>query len=558
MSENDDQRGGANDTFISESAQSLLDRQHEWSLPQVLRRQAAAFSTKVAIQFEDGGEQTYAQLLGLVETLAANLLAKGVSPGDRVAIMMENSIEQLIAWLAVNCAGAIEVPVNTALKGGLLSHVLNNCAANIVIIDSELCVQLDAIKGELGHVKLLIINDGDEPGLPWPKTRLRSLLHSCNAVDLASVRAITVRHDDPAAIMYTSGTTGPAKGVLLSHGQMFIWARHMADALRLTARDVFFVNLPMFHANAQIMQVYASILAGAKVALYKRFSASRWVTQAIESGATVSSLLGVMAQFIFNQQPSELDECIPISRMITIPMPAAIARAFGDRFNVECIEGYGMTEICLPMIQQLGDERRLGSCGKALDKWYEVAVVDPEDDRRLPPNTAGEIVVRPKYPWTMMMGYYDQPDRTVKAWRNLWFHTGDGGKVDDDGFYYFIDRLQDRIRRRGENISSFEIELVVSKFDAVLEVAAVAVPAEEGEDEIKICVVTRDGTLDYMGLLSHCRKHLAYFAVPRYFHVFADFPKTTNGKVLKRELATAQGIHNWDRVSAGIHISRDS
>lgn len=536
----------------------LLGRQDEWSLPNVLRSRAREHPDAPALQFEGDDVLSFGQLLAKVETLASNLVAMGVARGDRVALIMDNSSEMVIAWYAISVAGGVEVPVNTALRGKFLAHVLENSSAKIVIADGHLIEPLVDIRADAPHVERLVLNGEPRVASPWTVVELSGLIASCEEADLERVRAIDVDHADAAAIMYTSGTTGPAKGVLLSHGHMWAWARQMCDALRLTRDDIFLVVLPLFHGNAQIMQVYAATMAGARTVLYQRFSASRWVEQAIESGATVSSLLGVMAQFIFDQEQSEKDALIPISRMITIPMPAAIGDRFRKRFNLECIEAYGMTEICLPLMQSLDGEKRAGSCGRPLDEWFEVAIVDPVTDRPLPPDTVGEIVVRPKHPWTMMLEYFRMPDRTVKAWRNLWFHTGDSGKYDEDGYFYFADRLQDRIRRRGENISSYELEAVAAEFDGVLEAAAVAVPADEGDDDIKLCVVTRDGSLDHMAFLDHCRKNMAYFAVPRYFCVFREFPKTPNGKVLKRELRESDGLSRWDRVAAGIAIKRDS
>lgn len=546
-----------NPDFSGEPLSEFLRRQNEWSLPKVLRSRVRERPNAPALQFENGDTFSYAQLLEKVETLAANLVAMGVARGDRVALIMDNSADMVVAWYAINFAGGIEVPVNTALRGRFLAHVLDNSSAKIVMVDGSLMEPLVEIEREAPYVERLVINGEPKVESPWPTVTFAELAASCDRADLEHVRSIDVGHDDPAAIMYTSGTTGPAKGVLLAHGHMCAWAYQMCDALRLMSHDTFLVVLPLFHGNAQIMQVYAATMAGAKIALYRRFSTAKWVDQAMESGATVSSLLGVMAQFIFDNEPSVNDARIPISRMITIPMPAAIGDRFRKRFNVECIEAYGMTEICLPLMQRLEGEKRPGSCGRPLDEWFEVAIVDPATDRFVPANTVGEIVVRPKHPWTMMLEYFRMPDRTVKAWRNLWFHTGDSGRYDEDGYFYFADRLQDRIRRRGENISSYELEAVAAEFDGVLEAAAVAVPADEGEDDIKLCVVTRDGTLDHMAFLEHCRNRMAYFAVPRYFCVFEDFPKTPNGKVLKRELRESDGLSKWDRVAAGIHIKRD-
>lgn len=547
---------GGNDSSLSKDL--ILDHLKGWSLPKVLRARANERPNAPALQFECGEILTYAALTERVETFAANLSDIGVKHGDRIAIMMENSTEALIAWMAVNFLGAVEVPINLALRGRFLAHVLQNCTTEMVIIDADLVPSLTSIQSEIPFIKSLVVNKPHTESVSWIVRNYTDLTKHCEKSTVEKIRQIDVSHDDPAAIMYTSGTTGPAKGVLMPHGQMYVWAGHMKERLAIKRDDTFFVVLPLFHANAQIMQIYAAILAGAKVALYRRFSTSKWVDQTIEAKATVTSLLGVMAQFIFDNEPNEKDAQIPITRMIAIPMPAAIDAQFCERFGVECIQAYGMTEVCLPIMQKFGDSPRPGSCGRPLDDWYEVSIVDPETDLPVPPNTIGEIVVRPKIPWTMMLEYFSMPDRTLKAWRNLWFHTGDGGKCDTDGYYYFADRLQDRIRRRGENISSYELEAVATEYEQVLEAAAIAVPADEGEDDIMLCVVTQNGTLDNLNFLDHCKKRMPHFAVPRYFRIFKELPKTPNGKVLKRDLREHDGVAVWDRVAAGIHIGRNS
>lgn len=223
--------------------------------------------------------------------------------------------------------------------------------------------------------------------------------------------------------------------------------------------------------------------------------------------------------------------------MVTIPMPSVIARDFEDRFGTTCVEAYGMTETCLPMYRPMDEPLRPGSCGKVLSEWFEVAILDPETDEPLPAGQVGEIVVRPRSAFTTFTGYHAMPDRTVEAWRNLWFHTGDSGLRDEDGYFYFADRTADRIRRRGENITAYDIEVVLSEFPEVLEAAVIGVPASEGEDDIKAVVVTDpDAAVDPAALLEHCRPRLPYFALPRYLEVVSELPKTANGKVLKRVL----------------------
>ncbi|MGD9526686.1 AMP-binding protein [Pseudonocardia sp.] len=525
-----------------------------WTLAAALRAAARHRPDQIAVRTTRGETLTYADMLARVESLAAGLLALGVRPGDRIVLMMDNSIEMLLTWFAVNVAGAVEVPSNTAHRGRSLAHVLAQCGAAVAVIDSRYADVLSEIRSDVPDLRTVVVN-GPPTDLPWPCHDLRSVPRDG---DRDRVAAPTATYRDPAAIIYTSGTTGPAKGVVVPHGHMYTFARHVAEQLRLTSDDVYYVCLPLFHANAQFMQVYASVLAAGTVVLAERFSAGNWVREVHECGATVSSLLGVMAQFLFNQPPSGLDTRHSLRRMITIPLPAAIAEEFERRFAVTCVEAYGMTEVCLPLYRRLDEPLRPGSCGRPLDDWFEVAIVDPETDEPLPDGEIGEIVVRPCRPFTTFSGYHAMPERTVDAWRNLWFHTGDAGRRDSDGYYYFVDRLKDRIRRRGENISAYDVEVALTELPDVLDVAVVATPASEGEDDIKaFLVVAEPAAFDPVAILRHCAERLPYFAVPRYLELVPELPRTANGKVLKRELrARADSGGQWDRERAGWTVRR--
>jgi crotonobetaine/carnitine-CoA ligase len=307
--------------------------------------------------------------------------------------------------------------------------------------------------------------------------------------------------------------------------------------------------LPMFHANAQFMQLYVALQVGAKVMIHRRFSATRWLDQLRDSGATVSSLLGVMAQFLFAHPPTDRDADNPVTRLLCLPMPGPIAAEFEIRFGATCIEAYGSTEANLPIFRPVGEPLRPGSCGRVLSEWYDVMLADPDTDLPVPDGEIGEILVRPRVPFTMFTDYHGMPDATVRAWRNLWYHTGDSARRDSDGYFYFMDRTSDRIRRRGENIASQDIEAVINNHPDVAESAAIGVPAAEGEDEVKLFVVaTSDALIRPAELIAHCSQHLPYFAVPRYVEVISELPKTPNGKLQKKKLR-ALGVTGaeWDR-----------
>ncbi len=521
-----------------------------WTLPRTLRDQAARHPDKVFLRFEDGPALTYAETLEVSLRMAAGLRELGVQRGGRVVLMMENAPELVLAWFGTNLLGAVEVPVNTANRGAALIHVLNNSGATVALVDEDLLPALEGVADRLDHLRFVVSPSG---GSRVPGTRGISIRELSSGPPLAE--EVEVGYRDVGAIMYTSGTTGPAKGVLMPHAHMFHFANQVVQQLRVRADDVFYVCLPLFHANAQLMQVYCTLIAGGQVHLAPRFSATEWLAQVRSSGATVSSLLGVMAQFIHAQPPSEQDRGHRLTRMVTIPMPAGIAESFEERFAVTCVEAYGMTEICLPLYRPIDEPLRPGSCGRVLEDEFEVRIVDPETDEELPPGEVGEIVVRPLIPYTTFLGYHQMPERTVEAWRNLWFHTGDAGSRDEHGYFSFADRTKDRIRRRGENITTYDIELALQSFPGVREAAVVAVPAQEGEDEIKAFLVT-DGEIDLRALVRHCVGNLPYFSVPRYLECVDELPKTANAKVLKRELRGRPPVAEWDRLAVGMKVTR--
>lgn len=521
-----------------------------------LRRWAAETPKKTFAKFGDCPTLTFDDANNRVETIAAGLSDLGVAYGDRVALLMDNSLDMLLAWFAINYIGAVEVPINTASRGKGLSHVLSNSEANVVIADAIYVSNLADIADTITSIKTLVVRGGDaDCDLPWHSVSFATLerngLPNC-VIDVCS--------RDPGAIIYTSGTTGPAKGVVMSHAQMYMFAKQIVDQLEMTSADTYYVCLPLFHANAQFMQVYAALIAGASIELAERFSASNWVKELARSGATVTSLLGIMAQFVYKQQPSHLDRKHLVRRMITIPLPAAIASNFEERFGARCVEAYGMTEICLPMFRPRGESLRPGSCGKVLGNLYDVAICDPDTDLPVADGELGEILVRPRVPFLTMLNYHRMPEVTLDAWRNLWFHTGDLGRRDSEGYYYFIDRISDRIRRRGENVTAIDIESALLEHSGIAEVAVVGVPAPEGEDDIKAYVVMRSGqTIDPVNITEFCIPRMPYFSVPRYLEFVDTLPKTPSGKVMKKELRSrGHGDTVWDREEAGIIITRET
>jgi crotonobetaine/carnitine-CoA ligase len=297
---------------------------------------------------------------------------------------------------------------------------------------------------------------------------------------------------------------------------------------------------PLFHGNAQFLAALPDLIAGARFVMREKYSASRWIDQIRDSGATVTNFIGVMMDWTY-QQPERPDDADNQLRCVyTVPTPTAILDDFARRFGVEAfVEQYGMTEISLPIMSPYGEPRPDGAAGLLADEFFDAKIVDPETDEEVAPGVVGEFVIRPREPWIMLTDYFNMPDRTGEATRNMWFHTGDGLKRDEEGWFYFVDRLKDSIRRRGENISSFEVEQAVMAHAKVLDCAAVAAPAQAqaGEDEVAIFFVLEDGEeMTVAELRAWCEQQLPAFAMPEFISILAELPKTPSGKVRKVEL----------------------
>jgi carnitine-CoA ligase len=536
----------------------VVPDRHDWIVSRVLAERARTHGDRPFVQLLDHPALTYAEVDRRVNALAHGFRALGVCRGDRALLMLPSSIEFLLLWWALNRLGAVEVPVNHAYKGYFLEHVVNNSGARVIVIASDLVERLQASEARLPELETVVVHGGDDR-LP-AFARLR-------AIPLAAVD--TGRHDPPsaelshrdlAAIMYTSGTTGPSKGVMMPNTHCHLFAESTAAITRLTGDDTYFVATPLYHGNAPMMQVYPAMLCGGRAVICPRFSASAWVEQIRRSGATVTTLIGVMMEFVFRQpaRPGDRDHRLRV--VLGQPAPAAIVEDFKRRFGIRrVLEYYGMTEIALVTMMPW-DDVRPGSCGVAVSEWFDLEIVDPETDEPRAPGEIGELVVRPKAPWAFNQGYWRMPDRTAEALRNVWYHTGDALRRDADGYYSFVDRIRDVIRHRAVNISSYEIERVVGDHPHVAECAAVAVPSElpGGEDDIKLCLVLRDGAnLVPEAFLAWCEDRMPYFAVPRFVEILAALPRTPNDKVQKYRLRETGVAGAWDRVKAGYRLAEE-
>lgn len=516
----------------------------------ILEDQANQLGDKPFLLFEDQ-VISYRVMLDRVRRCAAGFWARGIRKGDKVAVLAGNRPEFLDAVYGILSIGAVEVPINTAYKGELLSYIIDHSEATSIVVEAEFLPRLLEVVPSIPRVRRLWVIDGNGDGLrglPWPAESFARM-----GVGREEAPAIEVTPYDLSGIVYTSGTTGPSKGVMCTHHYFYNFAAGWSRATRLTPDDIYYTCLPYFHFAAQVGTTYTSLVTGATVVMGRRFSAGDFWHSMRRYGVTGATLLGSLCHLLYKEPPSPADRDHRVRFFWTAPAPAAVFEQFEHRFGVRLLEGYGMTETNIPLHSPY-DERRPGSCGKP---WgaFDVEIVD-ENDWPVSAGVIGEIVTRPRLPSIMMAGYYRMSEKTVEAWRNLWFHTGDRGRRDEDGFFYFVDRAKDCIRRRGENISSYEIERVIDEHSAVLESAAIGVPSPLGEDDVKVVIVLKPGlTLAPAEVLAYCAGRMAHFMVPKYIEFVPELPKTPNGKVQKQKLR-AMGVTatTWDREAAGVRL----
>lgn len=534
------------------STQKLARKMWEYgSLRGLLELRAREFQDKVFLQFKDV-KYTYAEMDSLANRAANGLQKLGIQRGNKVAVMMRNSPEWLAVWFGCAKIGAIICPVNGAYKGDGLAYQLRHSESTLVIIDDAYVERLEPIKHEWGVPKAIVVRRTDAPFESRDEILELSRLLDAPA---EPPPALELGPWDPACILYTSGTTGPPKGCVLPHGQYLVAAEQMVWNCEYNRDSVVYTCLPLFHINAQNYTVLCVMAAGGTVVLDDRFSASKFWQKLIECGATAFNQVGAIPLFLWNQPESKAEKQHNARFAFGVPVPKDIWPQWEERFRCRIVYAYGMTENALPALFPLSatpaPEHLRGAGGKASDS-AEIAIVD-EHDNPLGPGQIGEVVTRPKIPWSMMLEYYKMAEQTKDALVNCWFHTGDLGYIDEEGYFFFVDRKKDAIRRRGEMISSWQVESVVGKFPGVEECAAVAVPSEVGEDEILVAVVPKEGsTISPPEMIAFCEQRMADFQVPRYWKIVRELPKTQTERVekhrIRREGLTAEC---WDRQTSG-------
>ena len=531
----------------------------QWSLAAVLRHHAATRPQATSlITPEEGTEWTYAEIVDEAERIAAAWYAAGAVAGDRVLIMATNSSRFVRGWLGTAVGGFVEVPINTAYEGEFLRHQAATVQPRWAVIDDVFAERFVAIEASARQIeRFWVIDTGSAEAAidllrangwlasPWEDLLLGVVAEQLPVPDAKSL----------ASIFFTSGTTGPSKGVAMPHSQMYFFGQEVVSLTRLTSEDTYMTCTPLFHGNAQFMAAYPAFIAGAAVVVRPKFSASRWADHLRESHVTVTNLIGVMMDFIWKAKSRPDDADNPLRCVYAAPTASSVLKQFMDRFGIEAfVDAFGLTETCAPILSPYGEIRPPGAAGLVASDWFEIRLVDPETDREVPTGEIGELVVRYKHPWTCSLGYYGMPEKTVEAWRNLWFHTGDALRRDQEGWYYFVDRYKDALRRRGENISSYEVEQALLGHPAVKECAVLGVPAEvdAGEDEV-LAVVVASGPVDAAELWEFCQGKIPAFAIPRFVRFVDALPKTPSEKIQKavlRERGITRDTH--DRTAARI------
>ncbi|WP_037568709.1 AMP-binding protein [Phaeacidiphilus oryzae] len=525
----------------------------------LIAARAAAHPDRPALICGDA-RLTYRELDQAVTEVARGFAALGAVPGDSVGILLPNRLEYLLSWFGAARAGLVEVPVNASYKGAFLDHALRVADVRVLVTEPallDLVAGLPSLPPSLAQVVLL---DGEAAGggpaggrgrLP---SRVRLLGWERMLAGGSPAELPRVGPADPVAVMLTSGTTGRSKGVVYPHRMQVVAAAEAALRMATGPEERLYTCLPLFHGAAQVNLSLHALAAGAALVLGRRFSASRFWDELRRHEVTQFNALGSILPMLLAQPPSPRDREHRARKAFAAPAPPQVLHPFEERFGVHLVEGYGLTEIKNVLYNPLG-ARRVGSLGLPTPST-ELEVHDEAGDR-VEPGRVGEIVYRPRRPDIMFSGYRGDPEATLATMKDLWWHTGDLGRTDEDGYFYFVDRKKDALRRRGENISSHEVESVLLAYPGVVAAAAVATPSELGEDEVLAVLQPDTGRrLDLAEVFAHCDRSMPHFMVPRYYRVVDALPLTPTGKVRKSALRESGRGEAWDAQSAGLKPTR--
>jgi crotonobetaine/carnitine-CoA ligase len=522
----------------------------------LLRRRSSKVGDRLFLWCGDE-RLTYAHIDERAARLTSGLRRLGLAPGDRLAMIAPNRLEMLELFFGCANAGIIQVPTNIYLKGEFLAHQLQDATPRAVVVDAAGYAALCGVRDRLGFLSRIVLMDDVDVDPGWS----RCTPHLTYAEVAAADAVASAPLDEPAAtmsIIYTSGTTGLPKGCVASHGYYLRVARLLTDLYQLTDADRIMTAMPLFHAGGRTMAVATALHCGGATVVEAAFRPSTFIARAGETGATMVGGVGAMAEAILGQPPASSDRAHNIRIVRFNPMSAARQKEFEQRFGVEVVcEMYGQSE-CVPIsFGRRTEPRRPDSIGRPAPD-LDVRLVDG-DGSDVEPGAIGEIVIQAKETGAMFSGYWRRPDEDARSLHDGWYHTGDLGRVDADGYLYYVDRKKDIVRRRGENISARQTELALSAFPGLAEVAIHAVPSELSEDEIKACLVLKEGAaFKIEQFFRFCEGALPYFAIPRFVEVVSELPKTPSMRVMKHVLAE-RGVNanTIDLEALNLSVARD-
>ena len=492
---------------------------------------AQKFGDRLAVTMAPSGERiTYQELETKINQFGHGFAAQFVTDNNYVGIMLENSIAYLTASYALKKLNMIEVAINRAFKGPSLARMINLTECQHLITSKAHFASLAAIADSLKSLKTIIVTD-DVAAAQAQFPQWEIIAFDSIFIDDASHIQSPAKDTDPAVIMFTSGTTGISKGCVLSHRYAVRTAENMIEPYRITADDINYTPYPLSHIGPAFYDILPSWMTGGSVILRDGFSLSNFWPEIARFGATWFMCLGSVQQLLFNAPPSDADRNHKVTRCWSTPAPIPKAD-FDKRFGLHLIPGggYGSTDAGWVVVPQWDHPG-----GKVLPH-FEVAIFDENDDP-VPAGTVGEMVIRPREAGVMSDGYFGRDDKTNETRRNLWFHTGDLGWLDDEGLFYFRCRIAERIRVRGEMVSGFEVEEGALSHQAIQDAAAIGVPSPFGEEDVFLFVTLKAGkAISDDDIISYCKDVMAKFMVPKYLTILDEMPMTPTGKAEKGKL----------------------
>jgi crotonobetaine/carnitine-CoA ligase len=515
----------------------------------LLARRAEESPDHPIVRFEES-VMTWRDLDRRATRIANAIDELGIVHGEAIAVQLSNGPDYLAIWFGLGRAGILEVPLNVGLRGDLLAYTLNQARCRAIIVAAEWVERIDAIAGDLETLeRVIVVGSGEATSLPT--TNFEQLLGGATTPVTTAVTA-----SDPHLVLFTAGTTGPSKGAMVTHGTAFECAENAVRVNEYGPGECLFTSFPLFHINARYASILpAMLLEDSAAVVHSRFSVSGFWETCRREGVTAFNFMGAVLLMLLKQPAREDDADNSVRKAWGAPAPAEIRPEFERRFGVLLSEGYGLTETGI-VTSESPSARRLGSCGRTVES-YAVQIQDELGDE-VAPGEVGEICVRPLKPNTLFQEYFGMPEQTLEAFRGLWFHTGDRGRLDEEGWLFYVDRTKDVIRRRGEVISSWDLEQVLNAHPAIAETAVVGVPSELSEEEVLAYVQLLEGEgLGPEAILDYARERVPHFVVPRYIEFVDELPRNPQQR-LQKFILRERGLPEtaWDREAVGYEVKR--